>query len=136
MLNWNFPNFSKHEFVCKHCGDLPEIAESNLHGIVLYFLQPMRSHIKKVINIESGYRCYPHNIAIGGSRISYHTFHGGNKSRRPSAVDFWIADLSVEDIDTYVQVHTSTEFCGYKIYIRLDGTWLIHIDWRGYKARW
>lgn len=135
-MNWDFKNFGRSEFVDKLDGSLPEIAEIHYWGIVAYFLQPMRTHIKKPIYIHSGYRTIEHNNNTPNSdRNSYHTLGINPTIYHPCAVDFW-TDLTVDDVETYIDYHTATDFCGYHVYTNKEELWFIHIDWRGSKARW
>ena len=133
---WDFKNFSRSEFVDKVDGSLPEIAEEHYYGMVMYFLQPLRTHIGKSIFIHSGYRTLKHNSeAPNTAANSYHTLGIKKTIYHPCAVDFW-TDLTVEDIETYIDYHTATDFCGYHVYVNRQDLWFIHIDWRGYKCRW
>ena len=135
-MEWDFENFTRSEFVCKHCGEFPEIAEIHYYGMVMYFLQPLRTHIGKPIYIHSGYRCKIHNASIPHSdRNSYHTLGIRPTIYHPCAVDFW-TDVSKYAIWSYIVDHTEINFCGYHLYENEQGLWFIHIDWRGYKARW
>lgn len=133
---WNFKNFKFSEICCK-CGcDLPARAEVRYHGLILYFLQPLRTHIGKPIHIKSGYRCPKHNSEIGGAVRSYHTIPSKPTIYHPCAVDFWVEDTGLWAIEEYVKEHTNLNFCGFHIYTRYDDTWLTHVDWRGAKTRW
>jgi len=60
-------NFSSREFVCHHCGALPRLDEE-----LLQLLQRMRTRKGRPLRIVSGYRCEPHNRAVGGSKGSQH----------------------------------------------------------------
>jgi len=133
---WNFNNFERSEFVCKHCGQLPEIAENHYYGMVMYFLQPFRTHIGKPVFIHSGYRCKIHNDNSPNTAVnSYHTLGKKPTIYHPCAVDFY-TDIEPEDAVFYVEYHTAVDFCGYHLYFNKDDLWFIHIDWRGFKARW
>jgi len=133
---WNFKDFGRSEFVCKHCGQLPEIAEIHYYGMVMYFLQPLRTHIGKPVFIHSGYRCKTHNANSPNTAAnSYHTLGIKKTIYHPCAVDFW-TDLPLPIVGAYIVEHTDLDFCGYHDYINEAGEWFIHIDWRGYKARW
>ena len=135
-MNWAFKNFKRSEFVCKCCGQLPEIAEIHYHGLVMFFLQPLRTHVNEKVFIHSGYRCPKHNAeSPNTARNSYHTLPERRTTYHPCAVDFW-TDVIIPVIGAYIVEHTSLGFCGYHEYINSDGLWFIHLDWRGYKARW
>lgn len=62
-------NFSRSEFVCKHCRLLPTIDQ-----VLVDVLQRMRSAQGMPLRIVSGYRCPAHNAAVGGSSKSQHMF--------------------------------------------------------------
>ena len=60
-------NFSRAEFLCRHCQLVvgPDM-------LLVDVLQRMRTAQGQPMRIVSGYRCAPHNIAVGGSRRSQH----------------------------------------------------------------
>jgi len=60
-------NFSRYEFVCKHCRLLPRIDQE-----LVEMLQRMRTRKQVPLRIVSGYRCEQHNRAVGGSKGSQH----------------------------------------------------------------
>jgi len=135
-MNWDFKNFSRSEFVCKHCGQLPEIAEYHYFYMVFYQLQPFRTNIGRKVIITSGYRCPTHNKEIGGAVRSYHTIPVNPTLYHPCAVDFYVPGLTTLQAEDIIPAIFNVNFCGYHIYFREDDTWICHIDWRGYRARW
>lgn len=136
MVTWNFKDFFKSEFVCKHCGQLPEIAEVNYYGLVMYFLQPLRSDIGVPIYIHSGYRCPDYNSSLPNSAVkSYHTITYPVRNYKPCAVDIW-SDINYPHLLDYINKHADLNFCGYHLYFDWRGLYFIHIDFRGFKARW
>ena len=62
-------NFTSTEFECK-CGKCQTVKISKQ---LVSYLQAIRSHFKKPITINSGFRCAAHNSAVGGARASKHT---------------------------------------------------------------
>jgi len=60
-------NFKISEMEC-HCGCESVI----LHPDGILLLQKIRDEFKKPIEVCSNYRCYSHNINIGGSPVSFH----------------------------------------------------------------
>ncbi len=60
-------NFSRREFVCKHCRLLPHLDQD-----LVDMLQHARSDKGVPLRIVSGYRCEVHNRAVGGSKKSQH----------------------------------------------------------------
>ncbi len=61
-----WPNFSRIEFACKHCGEFYYDED--------YFdsLQAARTLVGRPFNNNSGHRCWRHNMAVGGSPASQH----------------------------------------------------------------
>lgn len=60
-------HFRFREFACKHCGEI------SVHRVLLQALEVIRTtHYPAGMNIESGYRCRPHNTSIGGAENSQH----------------------------------------------------------------
>jgi uncharacterized protein YcbK (DUF882 family) len=56
MTEWNYPNFSRKEMACQHCGAegiRPELMDK---------LQAMRTEYGKPMTITSGYRCPQHPV--------------------------------------------------------------------------
>jgi hypothetical protein len=62
-------NFHLREFEC-HCGKCPETIISMLH---VARLQKLRNDFGQPIKINSAYRCFEHNKAVGGVPGSQHT---------------------------------------------------------------
>lgn len=58
--------FSEEEVRCKHCGKLPRRVKENLI-IVAHKLDPIREIVGVPFVVTSGYRCWEHERAIGGS---------------------------------------------------------------------
>ena len=133
---WGFRNFTRSEFVCQCCGQLPSIAEIHYAGIVMCFLQPLRSRLKKKVIINRGYSCPEHNKRVGGSARSFHTIPEDPTVYHPCAVDFWVPGIPAPQIEFYIMDHTDLNFCGFHVYPRFGGAWYAHIDFRGVRARW
>jgi uncharacterized protein YcbK (DUF882 family) len=56
-MNWdNYPNFSKEELMCKHCGDC------HMDESFMDMLQTLRIEYDRPMVITSGYRCPEHPI--------------------------------------------------------------------------
>ena len=145
--NWNnIKYFKKSDFPCK-CNRhnesnpaLPEYAELNYYYICRYFLDPLRKDCKSAIILTSGSRCIPHNKEEGGASNSQHIIDSNERGIKPDAVDMYCPKLSYQEFDKKIQNNVNVEYCGYKIYLRQnnDGSifYLVHIDFRGIKARW
>jgi len=76
--------------------------------------------------ITSGYRCVRHNRAVGGSRNSQHM--------EGHAVDMRSPDLSVVDLAAAAEEVPIFRASGIGVY-RGEVEW-IHLDVRGWRARW
>lgn len=146
MVNWkNIKYFKKAEFACK-CNRhnennpaLPYYAEVGYYYICRYFLDPLRKDCGSVIIVSSGGRCISHNKEEGGERLSHHLIDGNENGIRPSAIDIYCPNLTYQEFDLKIKKHTDINYCGYHIYTRTINdklTYFIHIDFRGYRARW
>ena len=65
-LRW--PHFHPAELACKHCGELPEVLDTEL----LDRLEILRKVIDRPLRINSGHRCRQHNLLVGGAAYSQH----------------------------------------------------------------
>lgn len=92
---------------------------TNLIDIINYVLIPVRNRINMPIIISSGYRCPQLNLAVNGSKRSYHMFG--------RAVDIYCANLKALD-DAIVAVNEANlkahrrvlkEFIRYKNFIHI-----------------
>ena len=61
-----WPNFSKAELSCRHCGEYVHNAD------FLDALQSLRDQLQKPVRILSAHRCALHNAAVGGAPLSQH----------------------------------------------------------------
>ena len=106
------PHFSRSEFDCPHChagGPTPQLVS---------ILENLRATIRRPLIVVSGFRCVPHNAAIGGASDSRHIHADA-------------ADL-VEGYATVDQAAAAGA-----IGIGNRGPWAVHVDWRpGGPARW
>lgn len=113
-------NFSRHEFECK-CG----CGEAIIEWPLVMALQRLRDLAGVPIVITSGYRCPDHNKAVGGARGSYHL--------RGMAADIRIGELDVAEMYRLAEKVYDFEFGGIG---RYTAARFIHVDVRGFKARW
>jgi len=63
---WSWPNFSKGELSCRHCGEYyhwPEFLDR---------LQAVRDRVGRALFVNSAHRCSMHNARIGGAPLSQH----------------------------------------------------------------
>ena len=106
------PHFSRYEFDCPHCGagaPSPQLVER---------LERLRGIVGRPLSIVSGFRCVPHNKAVGGAPSSRHV--NGDAADIPSG---------------YASV-AQAERAGF-VGIGNAGAWAVHVDWRpGGPARW
>jgi len=105
-------HFQRSEFSCPHCG------VALVRPRLLIALERLRAIIKTPITVVSGYRCPPHNQAVGGASDSQHMY--------ASAVDVHRGTCTLrEAIDS--------GFVG----IGTKGGMPVHLDVRdGLAARW
>jgi len=88
-------------------------------------LNQLRALADRPIKINSGFRCHSHNYAIGGAINSFHTMG--------KAADIVIAGLTLGEMFELADQVEAFHNGGIGIYYRKG---FIHLDNRGYKARW
>jgi uncharacterized protein YcbK (DUF882 family) len=99
-------HFSRHEFVCRHCGRLTGPAPQ-----LLGVLEELRARVGRPLRIVSGYRCAVHNAAVGGATGSQHLL--GTAADIPRG---------------YADARTAQE-CGARG-VGTSGAWATHVDVR------
>ena len=110
-------HFSRYEFKCKcRCG------MDTIDAETLHVLEQVRVHFDKPIRITSAFRCFDHNLAVGGSFDSQHT-----KGR---AADIQVEEVTPEEVYNYIDALYPHKY-GLGSYS--DFT---HFDSRSIKARW
>lgn len=114
-------NFVRSEFDCP-CGCSTQMVDPELADK----LQIIRDKLGKEIKITSGYRCIPHNAAVGGS--------SGSKHRYGMAADWRLKDRSVNPVALGI-IAQAVGFGGVGIYW-YAGNAFCHADTRGTKATW
>jgi uncharacterized protein YcbK (DUF882 family) len=110
-------NFSLHEFQCKDGSELVKVDEKLVEK-----LQKLRDMVGKPIVIHSGYRTPEYNKKVGGANESQHV--------EGTAADISIKGMNVEDL---AKLAEKIGFDGIGIYVKQS---FVHVDVRGYKARW
>lgn len=119
------PNFNKKEFASRDGAGMPEDVWSNIK-ILAAQLETLRSHLKKPINITSGFRSENYNEVIGGVKGSQHTLGKASdiqiKGMKPKKVYEAIEKL----IDKGLMLEGG---------LGLYDTF-VHYDIRGTHARW
>ncbi len=113
----NVKHFKVKEFACKHCGEIK--IDINL----LVKLEELRRAIgNRPIIINSGYRCSTHNRNVGGAKKSQHLYG--------KAADIRVPNMSPRTLEKFAD----TIF--YNGGVGMGGATIVHVDTRGYKARW
>ncbi|WP_371374337.1 YcbK family protein [Sporomusa aerivorans] len=110
--------FSKEEFACRHCGQEPGI-DVRLQNI----LDAMREQVGRPLQLSCAYRCPEHNAEVGGVPNSYH-------------VQGMAADVLVPDDMSVNELAEIAEQCGADGIGRYYESLFVHVDTRGYTARW
>lgn len=115
-------HFRQTEFACNHCGQIHPTNPTPPKE-VLEWLEVIRDQFNdKPVVVNSGYRCPTHNANVGGAKGSYHL--------KGQAVDFSIPGVAVASI-----YHFADQLVGNDGGVGRYPTF-VHIDNRGYKARW
>lgn len=80
-------HFSRAEFACHHCDQLPVegISKELLEG-----LEALREAVGRPIHVTNGYRCPEHNEAVGGVEDSQHV--------QGKAADIWVDGIGVFEL--------------------------------------
>lgn len=111
------PNFTLHEFQCKDGSQLVKLDER-----LLVLLQTLRDKVQKPIIVHSGYRTPTYNKKVGGSPKSQHM--------EGTAADISITGMKPAEI---AKIAEEVGFDGIGIYTKQG---FVHVDTRGFKARW
>ena len=107
-------NFRLDEFKCK-CGKCDPIL---VDDALVTWLQKIRDHFGRSVNINSGYRCAAHNASpkVGGSKSSHHVKGMAADIRvegiLPSEVTKYAESIGIQRIglyDTFVHIGSGTE---------------------------
>jgi len=118
-------NFSRREFFCHCCSELPEDWTSDETPPLVVALQELRGLAGAPITVVSGYRCPKHNREVGGAQNSYHVLG--------KAADIVIPGMSVQEIWALASGVAAFEEGGIGFY---PDQGFVHVDVRGYMARW
>lgn len=119
------PNFKLAEFACKDGTLVPASLMPNIIRLAVE-LQKLRDTIGKPIHINSAYRTPTYNRKIGGAKNSMHV--------QGKAADITVKGMtSTELYDTIEKLIAEkvVDFKGVGVYDTF-----VHVDIRGYKARW
>lgn len=115
-------NFTSNEFSCHGNGCCTTVL---IDEKLVEYVQQIRDHFKKPVNISSGYRCAIHNRNVGGATNSYHS--------RGQAADIYINGVSPAEIAKYAE---SIGILGIGLYETAKDGYFVHIDTRTTKSFW
>ena len=107
--------FLDSELSCKCCGQLPE---NGMDERLLLVLDAIYEAVSGSVTLSCAYRCPEHNAEVGGVPNSYHT--------QGIAAD----GLTIDDLASIA------EQCGADGIGRYYSQEFVHVDTRGYEARW
>ena len=112
--------FSADEMACKCCGSLgPNGIDVRLQNV----LDAMREMAGCPLTLSCCYRCPEHNAEVGGVPNSQH-------------VQGCAADVIVPDGMTVDELASIAEACGADAIGKYYDDQFVHVDTRGYYARW
>lgn len=105
-------HFSREEFACHHCDQLPAegISKALLEG-----LETLREAVDRPIHVTNGYRCPEHNAEVGGVEDSQHV--------QGCAADIWVDGYTAFALGQLC----SEIFDGVGVYVADD---FVHVDMR------
>jgi uncharacterized protein YcbK (DUF882 family) len=115
-------NFKSTEFDCHGSGCC---SSTQIDEKLVEYLQNIRNHFGKPVNISSGYRCTTHNKRVGGVIGSRHT--------KGQAADIYIDGVKPAEIAKYAE---SIGILGIGLYETNADGFFVHIDTRTTKAFW
>lgn len=115
-------NFVSSEFDCHGSGCCKETV---IDEDLVKYLQKIRDHFGRAVNISSGYRCAKHSKAIGGATNSKHTYG--------MAADISVSGISPAEVAKYAE---SIGILGIGLYDTAADGHFVHIDTRATKSFW
>ena len=115
-------NFSSTEFDChgSGCCSTTQIDEK-----LIEYVQKIRDHFGKAVEVSSGYRCPTHNKNIGGATGSRHS--------KGQAADIYISGVKPAEIAKYAE---SLGILGIGLYETDSDGHFVHVDTRTTKSFW
>ena len=115
-------NFKSTEFDChgSGCCSTTQIDEK-----LVQYLQQIRTHFGKSVNVSSGYRCATHNKNVGGAT--------GSKHSTGQAADIYINGVAPTEIAKYAE---SIGILGIGLYETDKDGHFVHVDTRTTKSFW
>ena len=115
-------NFKSTEFDCHGSGCC---TQTKVDDKLVQYLQQIRNHFGKPVNISSGYRCEVHNKNIGGAT--------GSRHAKGQAADIYISGVTPAEIAKYAE---SIGILGIGLYETDADGHFVHIDTRETKSFW
>lgn len=115
-------NFWSYEFDChgKNCCSTTLVDQK-----LVEYLQKIRDHFGKAVNVSSGYRCVTHNKSVNGATSSYHL--------KGQAADIYINGVNPVEIARYAE---QIGVKGIGLYNTDKDGRFVHIDTRTSKSFW
>lgn len=101
----------------------PDTKEVKINSDLVIKLQELRKQISQPLKINSAYRTSEHNAAVGGSPKSQHL--------KGNAVDISMRNMKGITVDEFANIAERIGFDGIGKYHTF-----VHLDVRGYRARW
>ena len=115
-------NFKSTEFDCHGSGCC---TQTKVDDKLVQYLQQIRNHFGKPVNVSSGYRCETHNKNIGGATGSRHS--------KGQAADIYISGVTPAEIAKYAE---SIGILGIGLYETDADGHFVHVDTRETKSFW
>lgn len=115
-------NFKSTEFDCHGDGCC---TTTEVDPKLVQYLQNIRDHFGKPLNISSGYRCATHNKSVGGAVGSRHT--------KGQAADIYINGVTPAEIARYAE---QLGILGIGLYETDSDGHFVHVDTRATKSFW
>jgi len=120
----NFKPQVDRKMTCSCCG------KGQLSVGILIFLEHIREHFNSPVRLHSGPRCAEYNAKVGGSKRSEHLIVLGEDN---DVADFSVKNVTTKELHLYVKSLPYSNLLGIGYYPK-DG--FVHVDLRGYAARW
>lgn len=115
-------NFKSTEFDCHGEGCC---SSTLIDSKLVNYLQDIRDHFDKPLNVSSAYRCDKHNKSVGGAT--------GSRHKKGEAADIYINGVAPKEIAKYAE---SIGILGIGLYETDKDGYFVHIDIRPTKSFW
>ena len=115
-------NFKSTEFDCHGSGCC---SQTKVDDKLIQYLQQIRNHFGKPVNISSAYRCETHNKNVGGAT--------GSRHKSGEAADIYISGVTPAEIAKYAE---SIGILGIGLYETDADGHFVHVDTRPTKSFW